>query len=76
MKYCIECGSPLINCGATKLRCDECQRRRKRMLDRERNAKKKKRESNREALARIAKEANAKGMSYGQYVANYYNSNK
>ena len=81
MKYCLDCGIPLPNCHATRLRCAECAKKRhnmlrnesKRRVRRERNgtAQKEAHEQSVRGLADISRLASEAGLSYGQYVSKY-----
>ena len=74
MKCCVDCKAPLPEpCGKKQL-CDACVKRHKRELDRaqRRSRQKLKPESAQkrmvESLSSVAKEAAARGMTYGEYV--------
>lgn len=78
MKYCVVCGCELPEkCSPGRKYCDLCYRERRRRKDRERFAERKAIKAAQEeirkkpvkTLAEMAREAQAHGMSYGQWVS-------
>mgnify|MGYP006864383227 CR=1 FL=1 len=76
MKHCIECGGELPEtCSSWRKYCDSCYRERRRQKERERWAERRALKDEAVAkkpaktIAEVAREAQANGLSYGQYVA-------
>ena len=76
MRACVDCGKPFTDKDSKlRVRCAECQLVHKRKITKERIAIRREEEEQKQnkkhAIAEIQREAAAKGMSYGQYVAKY-----
>ena len=79
-QFCIDCGAAFPeNVGRARMRCDVCQRKHRRVLDRERyeqrrralNEKTEPPKPKKLTLSEAASRASALHMSYGEFVARF-----